>query len=158
MGLFKKKKYEPIGSLQLVAYIYKYCRDKGITTNITKIGKLLYCCHGVMLARYGDRFVNDLCEVRKWGPVFPYALNAMQSFSAEDFCRKATPDVDALPEDVKSLLGETLKVFGKFSAAQLARWTMSIGGPWEKQFSSWFGGMYTTIPMAKYAATSRTTS
>ena len=82
--------FRPFDSLQVMAYIIKRCKQKGIYVNITKLQKLLYCCYGVVLAKFGVRLTDERPEAWQYGPVFPETLRSIQFFGIDAFCQKGT--------------------------------------------------------------------
>ena len=77
--------YQPVNSLQVVAFIVKFCKANDIPLNITKLQKLMYCCYGVVLAKTGLRLTDEHPEAWQYGPVFPDALKCVQFFDLEEF-------------------------------------------------------------------------
>lgn len=122
----------PLDSLQTMAYIIQQCDREKIPYNITKLQKLLYCCYGVVLARFGLRLTDEYPEAWPYGPVFPLTLRSLQFFGADAFKNKATTEVTNLPPDVLALINTTLKHFGLNSASELSRWSHRPGSPWAK--------------------------
>ena len=125
-------KFQAINSLQLLSYIAKFCKDNGIHINITKAQKLMYCCYGVVLAKFGTRLVDEQPEAWQYGPVFPSALHSAQFFGLDEFIDGKTDDMDALPGDVHNLIDDALRHFGQYTALQLSNWTHLSGSPWSK--------------------------
>lgn len=124
--------FAPIDSLQVLAYIIKRCDDKNIAVNITKLQKLMYCCYGTILGKFGARLIDEHPAAWQYGPVFPEALRAIQFFQVDGFRKKNTPQVDELPDAVLAVIDETLENFGKFTAKELSDWTHIKGSPWHK--------------------------
>ena len=124
--------FRPFDSLEVVAYIIKRCDQKGIYVNITKLQKLLYCCYGVVLAKFGVRLTDEHPEAWQYGPVFPETLRSIQFFGKEAFLQKETPDVDAAPAEMRALIDATLEHFGQHTALKLSNWTHLPGSPWSK--------------------------
>lgn len=125
-------KFAPINSLQVLAYIIRRCEEMGIFINITKLQKLMYCCYGTILGKFGVRLIDEPPSAWQYGPVFPEALRSIQFFQIAGFRQKPTPDVDDLPESFRRVIDETLANFGKFTAKQLSEWTHIKGSPWYK--------------------------
>lgn len=123
--------FRPIDSLQMLAYIIRRCDALGIhDISITKLQKLMYCCYGTVLGKFGNRLIDEFPAAWQYGPVFPEALRAIQFFRVEGFRGRDTPDANDLPLPVRTLIDETLTNFGKFSAKQLSEWTHIKGSPW----------------------------
>lgn len=71
-------KFAPIDSLQVLAYIIRRCEEMNIFINITKLQKLMYCCYGTILGKFGSRLIDEHPAAWQYGPVFPEALRAIQ--------------------------------------------------------------------------------
>ena len=125
-------KFTPIDSLQVLAFIINRCEKLGIDINITKLQKLMYCCYGTVLGKFGLRLIDEHPSAWQYGPVFPEALRAIQFFRIDGFKGTNTPEANDLPSEVLSVIDETLANFGKFSAKQLSDWTHIAGSPWYK--------------------------
>lgn len=126
----KFAKFAPVESLQATAYVVGRCDELCIALNITKLQKLLYCCYGTVLGRFGMRLVDEHPVAGPYGPVFPEALRSFQFFGIDAFRGKAAPEAEGLPEAVRAVIDETLENFGKFGAEELSRWTCMAGSPW----------------------------
>ncbi|MDO5531972.1 Panacea domain-containing protein [Sutterella sp.] len=126
------KAFRPVDSLQMMAYIIGHCVEKDIALNVTKLQKLMYCCYGCVLARFGARLTDEYPEAWQFGPVFPEALRSARFFSLDDFLGKATPEVTALPADVIALVNDAVDYFGQFKAAQLSDWSQRPNSPWAR--------------------------
>lgn len=131
-------KFAPIDSLQALTYIIGRCDKMNIFINITKLQKLMYCCYGTILGKFGSRLIDEYPAAWQYGPVFPEALRAIQFFQIDGFRGRSTPEADDLPAAVRAVIDETLANFGKFSAKQLSDWTHIKGSPWYKASN---GGM-----------------
>lgn len=125
--------FRPVDSLQMMAYIIKRCDALGVGLNITKLQKLMYCCYGAVLGKFGLRLIDEYPAAWQYGPVFPSALRAVQFFQIDGF-RKNETSVN-LPQDIADLIDETLSIFGKNSASALTRWTHLPESPWDKASS-----------------------
>lgn len=122
--------FQPIDSLQMMAYIIDRCQALGIYLNTTKLQKLMYCCYGAVLGKFGKRLTDEYPAAWQYGPVFPEALRSVQFFKIEGFQGRGGAVAEVLPKSVLSLIDETLQVFGKNTAAALSNWTHQIGSPW----------------------------
>lgn len=124
--------FRPVDSLQVMAYIIKRCDSKDIPLNITKLQKLMYCCYGAVLGKFGVRLTDEYPAAWQYGPVFPEALRSVQFFTIDPFKEKDTPDIDSAPAEILQLIDGALECFGKYSASELSRWTHLKGSPWYK--------------------------
>ncbi len=115
-------KFAPVESLQSTAYVVGRCDELCVALNITKLQKLIYCCYGTVLGKFGMRLVDE----------HPVALRSLQFFGIDAFRGKAAPEAEALPVAVRAVIDETLENFGKFGAEELSRWTRMTGSPWHR--------------------------
>lgn len=67
----EKQSNQELDSLDMAAYIVKYCAMKNYFINLTKLQKLLYCCYGAVLAYSGIRLIKEHPKAWDHGPVFP---------------------------------------------------------------------------------------
>lgn len=125
----------PLDSLQVMAYIIKRCQKLGIPDlNITKLQKLMFCCYGTVLTKFGFPLTNEQPEAWQYGPVFPKTLRVLQNLPFEELAQIAdTSSVEKdLGDDEKSMIDTTLQVFGKYKASWLSRWSHSKASPWAR--------------------------
>ncbi len=122
--------FSPIDSLQVASYIIKQCNERDIFLNVTKLQKLMYCCYGTVLAKYGERLTNEYPEAWPYGPVFPTVLRSIQFFGLLPFSNKPTPDIANIPAEIIQLINQTLESFGDFTANQLSQWSHKKDSPW----------------------------
>lgn len=122
--------FAPFDGLQVMAYIIKTCQELGVSYNVTKLQKLMYCCDGVTLATYGKPLSEERPEAWQYGPVYPKVLRHIQANGLEAV---SGSDLEAnAPEEIKKLIRGTVVFFGRFSASQLSAWSHKIGSPWYK--------------------------
>lgn len=124
--------FQPVDSLQMMAFIIKRCDASGIPVNITKLQKLMYCCYGAVLAMFGKRLTDEQPVALQYGPVFLAALKSAKFFKLESFRGSNVADAEALPAPVLDLVNQTIAHFGRFSASDLSRWSHAAGGPWSR--------------------------
>lgn len=123
-------KFEPVDSMELAAHLVRECAKQDCSLNITKLTKLMYCCYGSVLGKYGRQLTDEYPECRQYGPVFPEVLKSLQFFGLEPFRKAPAPTVEALPAPVLLLVNKTAALFGRHSSDELMRWTMLRGSPW----------------------------
>lgn len=117
-------------SNDVMAYILGRCQQKGITWNVTKAQKLLYCCYGTVLAGFGQELTEERPQAWQYGPVFPRTFNGIKKNRIvpgldNGFSKKCNPDW--LP-----LMDQTISFFGLYSASQLSAWSHKSGSPWDR--------------------------
>lgn len=115
-------------TLMIAKALIHACKEKNIKNiNITKLHKLLYIVYGTYLYVYDKPLFDEQPVIFPYGPIFrslheSYKLNAFLLFDntfLED-------------EQVNNIFDIVLKVFGKYSAEQLAEWTKREGSAWYK--------------------------
>ena len=122
--------FQPVDSLQMMAYIIDRCQALKVYLNTTKLQKLMYCCYGAVLGKFGKRLMDEHPVARQYGPVFPEALRSVQFFKIDGFRGRGSAVASELPKSILDLVDETLVVFGKNTAAALSNWTHLKGSPW----------------------------
>ena len=113
----------------VMAYIIGRCAEENIFVNLTKLQKLLYCCYGVVLAKFDERLTKEAPQALPYGPVFPRtmkALNKGRIRQGEDggFSKECPPEI-------LNAINSTIKFFGKFKATELSIWSHKAGSPWD---------------------------
>ncbi len=133
-------------SKDVMAYILTKCEDDNVFVNLTKLEKLLYCCYGAILAKFGQRLTKEHPEAWPYGPVFPQTFIAfrsglIKSGSDNGFSAKCPPEW-------LSLINEVIHVFGQYKAGQLSAWSHQEGSPW---FKASRGGSIMQVPLDDFA-------
>ena len=117
-------------SNNVMAYILGVCEKLGIPWNATKAQKLMYCCYGTGLAAFGEKLTEEAPQAWKYGPVFPRTFNGLRKgriVPGEDHGFSNACDPKWL-----SMIEQTVRAFGKFSASQLSTWSHKPGSPWAR--------------------------
>ncbi len=115
-------------SNDVMAYIHDYCAKNNIYVNVTKLQKLLYCCYGVVLAALDERLTSEHPQAWEHGPVFPRTFNAIKKQKLSSY---GIGFETKCPQEALSLIKETIKVFGQYTAGTLSAWTHKPGSPWD---------------------------
>ena len=116
-------------SNNVMAYIIGRCADENIFVNLTKLQKLLYCCYGVVLAKFDERLTKEHPQAWQYGPVFPRTINALNKGRIRqdedgDFSKKCS-------KEILDTINATIKFFGKFKATELSTWSHKSGSSWD---------------------------
>lgn len=123
-----------LDSIDVAAYIVRWCVDFNYYVNITKLQKLLYCVYGVLLAEEDTRICREHPKAWERGPVFPRVYrfttkpHIMGPISAL-VTREQTVG-DCITNSQGILIRDTVNGFGKYSAEQLVTWTHRPESPW----------------------------
>lgn len=129
-------------SKDVMAYILTKCEKDNIFVNLTKLEKLLYCCYGAVLAKFGSRLTSEHPEAWPYGPVFPQTFLAfhngtIQAGNDNGFSKQCPPDWLVL-------INQVIKIFGRYRAGQLSEWSHKEGSPWYKAS---YGGSILQTPL-----------
>ena len=114
-------------------FIIKAYED-GMEAEMTnmKVQKLLYYAQSLHLALYDESLFDEEIQAWRYGPVCPPAYNFYSQFEAEQL---PIPDkeesLQAIPEEIKSLLEEVWEYFGGYHAYRLSDMTHGEF-PWKK--------------------------
>ena len=122
-------KYLEYGSIDVLSYIIKTCTSLNIDINLTKAQKILYCCYGAVLAKYGYRLCAEHPKAWQYGPAFPRAYSAHRK-SRINFDSTDPISSNKCPSEIKGLIDVTIKYFGKYNASALVAWSHKPGSPW----------------------------
>ena len=117
-------------SNHVMAYIYKKCADNNVFVNVTKLQKLLYCCYGVILAKFDARLTQEHPKAWQYGPVFPRTFNAWRRGEIQKADDRGF-SLECPPEWLK-WIDAAIRHYGKYSATQLSRWSHAQGSPWSE--------------------------
>lgn len=117
-------------SNDVMAYILGVCDKEGISWNLTKAQKLLYCCYGAVLAAFNEKLTEENPQAWQYGPVFPRTFNGIKKHRIQPgidhgFSQNCNPAW--LP-----LINQTIKLFGKYTSSQLSTWSHRPGSPWDR--------------------------
>lgn len=94
--------------------------------------KLVYLCHGWMLAVYNKRLIMDRIEAWQYGPVIPQLYHLYKVFGADNIEGKGIDHSDDLEDNsYKELIETVLKIYKNHSAVQLSSMTHTDGSPWD---------------------------
>ncbi|MBQ9273523.1 MAG: DUF4065 domain-containing protein [Succinivibrio sp.] len=119
---------DPLDSVEVLSYILKRAQETGIKMTYVKAQKLLYCCYGVVLAKFGVRLCVESPRAWQYGPVFPRAFGAHHKKRLKSSALFI--EGPSFPASIKSAIDETIDFFGKYSATVLSKWTHREGSPW----------------------------
>lgn len=117
-------------SSSVLAYILYMGKQENIDINKTKAQKLLYCCYGIIMAKFDKRLTDEHPRAWMYGPVFPRTFNDIEKHRltvgmALDFEKECPPE---WLEFIKL----TLRTFWVYSASILSGWSHRKDSPWYK--------------------------
>lgn len=125
-------------SSQIGNILLMFAEVSGKNLNIVKSQKLVYLCHGFVLAWDEKPILNDNVRAWDYGVVWP-ALFAAYENNKMHYLNE--------PVDINSSWFQVIKdvwnVYGKFTGGQLSRMTNEAGTPWAE---TWAVDKYGIIP------------
>ena len=98
-----------------------------------QIQKLMYYCHGWMLALYDRPLIDQDFEAWRYGPVEPtvyYSLSQHRSSPIRGLIPIYEGDNLPLDNDEQVVLNGVLRVYGDYSGMELSAKTHASGTPW----------------------------
>lgn len=102
-----------------------------------QIIKLVYLCHGWMLAIYGRPLVRDVAEAWRYGPVFNGLYQALKKygggFVSEPIAGVPAEHFDAQERD---LIRQVFEKYGHLTGIALSNLTHLPGSPWHTTWNS----------------------
>lgn len=116
-------------SRDVAAYIAQECIKNGYRYNNTKIQKLLYCAYGAVLAGRNRRLCDEYPRAWQYGPVFPKVFKAVSK--GQDLAQYSYVVRDSGLDDIKKLVDTSVRIFGKYNATALSKWSHKTGSPWD---------------------------
>ena len=121
--------------------------SKGIY--LTKLLKLSYIAHGIMLAIHDKPLADEYAEAWKFGPIFPSIYHAFKHEGSRRITQKAqalTKDKRALTDwtshfsaDEREIIEAVYEQYKDHTASQLVAITHAAEGPWA---TAWKDGQY----------------
>lgn len=123
-----------INPINVARYFIIKAYEDGIEAEMTnmKVQKLLYYAQSLHLALYDESLFDEEIQAWRYGPVCPPAYKFYSQFEAEQL---PIPDkeesLQAIPEEIKSLLEEVWEYFGGYHAYRLSDMTHGEF-PWKK--------------------------
>ncbi len=114
----------------VMAYVLNKGQQGGRLLTKTQAQKILYCCYGIIMARFNERLTDEHPKAWPYGPVFPRTLNDINKGRltvemAQEFREKC-------PKDWREWIDLTIRTFWGYTATQLSNWSHMAGSPWTK--------------------------
>lgn len=129
-------------SIDFAAHIARLCDKFGYYYNNTKIQKLLYCCYGCILAKYGERIVEEYPRAWQYGPVFPKVFKFINK--KKNLLERH--EITDIPPEKEEFIKDVVETFGKYKAVSLSEWTHKDGSPWDVVVNKMGEGLHGFIP------------
>lgn len=123
-----------INPINVARYFIIKAYEDGIEAEMTnmKVQKLLYYAQSLHLALYDESLFDEEIQAWRYGPVCPPAYKFYCQFEAEQLpIPEKEESLQAIPEEIKSLLEEVWEYFGGYHAYRLSDMTHGEF-PWKK--------------------------
>lgn len=118
-------------SSQIGNILLMFAEVSGKTLNVVKLQKLVYLCHGFILAGDEKPILTDNVRAWDYGVVWP-ALFAAYEKNKMHYLNE--------PVDINSswfqIIKDVWNVYGKFTGGQLSRMTNKAGTPWAETWAA----------------------
>ena len=128
--------YPPIA---IANYFITHPNDKYL--DLMKIQKMIYMAHGMVLALYGDRLINEAIEAWRYGPVIRSVYEAFKEYRLDILKKVAktengkTYQIQIDDSRVKNILDTVIKICKGKTGIQLSNWSHEEGSPWDKVYN-----------------------
>lgn len=132
----------PYLSSVIADYILKLANERGEALTPLKLIKLVYICHGWMLALYNRPLLSDPIEAWPYGPVVRSLYDKVKEFKSSPVTVKLSDQNEDLDEDAKKLINQVVDRYSNFSAIDLSNMAHAPDTPWSK---TWNAAQKTTI-------------
>ncbi len=100
-----------------------------------KLNKLLYYAQGQCLKQTGEPLFNDDIEAWQYGPLIKNVYQRYRSFGNEPITECDDAAAKSIGKQVATLLLNTAREYGRFSAFELKDKTHEKNGPWDTTYS-----------------------
>jgi len=144
----------PYSALAVANYFIDLATKQGHSLSPMKVQKLIYFAHGWHLAITEKPLISEQIQAWKYGPVIQSVYHEFKQFGVGRIEGKAMdfiglkfdePNIDSDDSDVRELLDEIYKNYGRLNAIQLSNLTHLPGTPWDKAWSEHDGMMSVAI-------------
>lgn len=117
-------------SINVMAYILYKAKLAKHPVNKTQAQKLLYCCYGIIMAKFNERLTDEHPKAWFFGPVFLRANDDIDKKRlnvgmAKEFQKEC-------PKEWLSRIDKTIVTFLVYTASQLVDWSCVRSSPWKK--------------------------
>ena len=114
----------------VMAYILDKGRLASHPLTKTQAQKILYCCYGIIMAKFNERLTDEHPKAWPYGPVFPRTLNDINKNRLTVGMAEEFKSVCA--DDWLRWIDMTIRTFWDYTATQLSNWSHMDGSPWTK--------------------------
>ena len=109
-----------------------------------QIIKLVYFCHGWMLALYNRPLIKQSVQAWQYGPVVPELYRDLKDYGGDPVAEKIKVAEENFDELEADLIDQVYSKYGHLSGIDLSRLTHAPGTPWYEVWCQ--KGRYSSIP------------
>ena len=120
--------------LSVARYILDKAQEQERSLTPMKLIKLVYMAHGWMLGLYGRPLIRENAEAWKYGPVIRELYREIREFRNSPIPPSSVfpPNGEEEFDDLeKSVMDQTVDIYGCYSAIRLSMMTHAKGTPWD---------------------------
>lgn len=117
-------------SSSVMAYILYKAKKEAHPINKVQAQRILYCCYGIIMAKFNKRLTDEHPKVWLKGPVFWRAINDINKGRLTIGMAKMF--LSECPEEWRYWIDKTITTFWDYTATQLNAWCVVKGSPWTK--------------------------
>ena len=115
-------------SSDVVAYILYKVSQENHRISLTQTQKLLYCCYGIVMAKFNERLTDEHPKCWPFGPVFLNTLNDIDNHNIK--VKGAVQFIAECPKEWLEWIDRTIKAFWDYSDKALVKWSIRPETPW----------------------------
>ena len=128
----------PHSAISVAKYLLDRANDQGRSISPMKLIKLVYMAHGWSLGLYGTPLIQEPVEAWKYGPVIRELYHKVKDYRSSPIPPGAFGSQrsdDEFSEIEKTVMDQTLEIYGKWSAIELSQLTHAEGTPWDVMYN-----------------------
>lgn len=118
-------------SLVVAEHVLWLRRLADLDTTPMHVLKIVYVCHGWMLAANDEALITEPVEAWTYGPVVPTVYHRYKRYGAQSILEGADDRSGELGESAKALIGVIEEAYRPYTAVQLSALTHQPGTPWD---------------------------
>lgn len=122
-------------STDIAALLLERAKEQDNPLTPMQLLKLVYICHGWMLAGHGKPLVSDNAEAWQYGPVFKKLYSSVKGFKSQPVTKVKNSKTARLNELDQALVEAVFDHYSQYSGIALSKMTHQAGSPWDVTWS-----------------------
>lgn len=111
-------------------FLLERAEEQGKRLTPMQVIKLVYLCHGWMLALYDRPLIDEKVQAWQYGPVIKTLYDAVRMFKSSPVHGPLSVGGEEFDPEEISIMDQVLNLYGQFSGTQLSALTHAPGTPW----------------------------